>query len=675
MNNGVPLQNNSNGAAPATNAGSNAGAGSGGSGLQNNSTSQPGKGSGRFTNLQSYINANQGAGNNISNAVQKNVSNSVAGNQQIAQTADTTGQQNVNQGNQIIAQGQQFQTQMSAPTFTPDQAIQFAQNQGNVQAVNNLETGKAIDTTALQQQNQQANSAAATFENQANQYQQQAGTETGQQNLLGQTYGGQYKPVYSAGDSRLDNMLLQATPGSLNSLQSAIGGINQNANTIASDVANQATGIQNLGTQQTNLGQQLQTTTTGNVNNLQTSLQNQIPTFNQNIAAGQKSAQEFLDFNNQAISNDQFKQLYGVDKTGYGGNQDLFNQFGLQQGQQTFNEFNNPDLKLNSVATLGPNAQSWQDVSNQQNVNQYAALAQLANIDKNNYALTQASTINPQGYTLNTGANSLEGQIQAQKDAFLQDAMNKVISSSNGYVNGVKGTASVNVGNVLNNLNGIYNSGDIGMQYTTGDNTWGNGAAAYNGPSLLADNSARTAATNEGTTNQGYIPKAFGAYSGIEAANPALGILNNALPNNPIQQGVAAVGNLANQAANIATTAFGGSVGNDIGRGEWWGQHQTSGRSQDEFLNSNLSKQIQDYLNQQGFNNYITNTGVQTADNTGLQAINKFGYSNPGGDINLSSTTVGAGPQQGIYQPAVQQALQQLAGGTAAGGQKIVNQS
>jgi hypothetical protein len=705
LNNGVPLQNNTNNNnQQQNNQGSNAGAGSGGSGLQNQSAGDGSKqGSGRFTNLQQYIGANQGAGNNISSNVQSNIGNAVKSNQQAAQSADTTGQSNVTAGNALIAQGQGFQNQMSDKSFTPDQAVAFAQNNGNVQAVNNLETGKAIDVNALNAQNQTANSAAANYQQQAGQYQGQVGNDLGQQQLLKNVYGNQNHPGYTQGDNLLDMLMLQQTPGSLSNLQNAVQGINTNANQVVGDVANQAAGIQNLGTQQSALGAQLQNTTNANVQGLQTNLQNQLPGFNKNITDQVTQANQFLDFNNQAITDDAFKAKYGVDKATYGGNSDLFNKFGLQNNQQTFNVFNNPNLSLSNVASnIGQQAQNWQQVANQQNVNQYAALAQLANIQKPNYALMKATDITGP-YTLNTGDTSLEGMINKAQQDFMKQAQGETVTGYNNYINGVRGSSTANLGNVLNTGGNIWGTPDIGTQYTqNGSDYWGTTAAgydptlapgyvgaanpttgnpAYNGginanpasnPTFFGGSAS--AAARDNAAPQGPIPvqatghgiaTAVGSFYGGPVGGMAAGAAYNNMPHNPLQGALEGINNISNQLT--------GNSGDDVGAGEWWARHQTEGNSQKDFAGSALGKQIEMQLNKEGFNNYITQNGVKSYDFSDLGNIGKFGYGPQvpsGNNVSIGATTVGANaPKPGFYNPDQQAALQQLAG--AHGGQVL----
>lgn len=158
-------------------------------------------GSGRFANLQKYIQANQGT--NLGQ-----------------QTAAKIGQQAQQAQTQIGQQGQQLESQIGGERQRLGQGAESlfqsirdnpveAAGQG-LQEFSRLRTGQANAPQAdLNQAQQQAQNVQ--------QLAQQAGSEAGRFQLLKQFYG---TPTYTTGQQRLDQLLLQASPDQARSLQS-----------------------------------------------------------------------------------------------------------------------------------------------------------------------------------------------------------------------------------------------------------------------------------------------------------------------------------------------------------------------------------------------------------------------------------------------------------------------
>lgn len=186
--------------------------------------SPKGKGSGQYANIQSYLDANKDQADQMGQKITTNV----------AKEADDA-----------TAKVQEFSAK--APTvqaYDPNEAIKKAtalSDQEKAQYKEVKKTGgytgpATVDGVSGYQDAQKAASSAA-------QNVQNAGTETGQQQLLKQTYA---RPQYSAGENRLDQVLLQNSAGSranLENLSQKYAGIDKmfsDASTSVGDAINKA---------------------------------------------------------------------------------------------------------------------------------------------------------------------------------------------------------------------------------------------------------------------------------------------------------------------------------------------------------------------------------------------------------------------------------------------------
>lgn len=211
---------------------------------QPRSSQQP-KGSGRFSNLKNYINANKdynAAGGGISGKIQEQGSQRLSN---IRQGIEASKNQVQNQSNQLRdtfgTQGEQLQQQ----AFQDPNAI--LQNQPQLDQFQKLRNGGY--TGDIQNLGNDNNKFAQNIQG-LQQQAQDAGTEQGRFGLLRSRFS---QPGYSTGQQRLDQLLLQATPGSARSLRSGL-----------QDMAQQATGLQTdlqgqVSSQQQELGNLAQT--------------------------------------------------------------------------------------------------------------------------------------------------------------------------------------------------------------------------------------------------------------------------------------------------------------------------------------------------------------------------------------------------------------------------------
>ena len=301
--------------------------------------------SGQFTNLQNYLNANQGAGQQIAGVIgqsgqnQANAIGTAAGNAQgviggqIAAENANIGQASgwantIDQSNAPVMNTAFDETPNStAPTpaqlggaagllNTLNSTGQLGDFQSILAGQNNSATLQGQATQALNPIQNQVNNLN-TFANQAN-------SETGRFGLLQQTLG---RAGYNQGEQGIDQFLLQTSPGNiLGNLQTGLTNTAVGAgNTLANTQGNLSAGINALnpasaaaaaqlsgaigttaqpgttsgsfvGTGTGQLGQ-LQQNLIGNQNQLNTQATTDLTNLQQALAAGQINSQQFADIN------------------------------------------------------------------------------------------------------------------------------------------------------------------------------------------------------------------------------------------------------------------------------------------------------------------------------------------------------------------------------------------
>ena len=221
----------------------------------------PNASSGKFTNIQNIISANQGAGQRLANvttgAVDRNVQQ--AG-QQVNQFGQQIGQK-IGQEKERIETGKQqisdviakaaapTQVQPADTTSAPAQApvqnpFAMLDDQNQFNALRQVVTGQS-NVADIGQQKQQMFSTASGALTQAQQEARQLANERGRFNLLRKAVGG---PMYSSGMAGLDNVLMSTEGGRT---------LNQ---ALQSNMTNLGARGQELNTQRETLGQQLSQT-------------------------------------------------------------------------------------------------------------------------------------------------------------------------------------------------------------------------------------------------------------------------------------------------------------------------------------------------------------------------------------------------------------------------------
>ena len=157
----------------------------------------PQKSSGQYTNIQSYLDANKTQADQMGQKITDDVS---------TQADDAQSKINSYQGQQIKAE-----------TYDPNEAIGRATDLQDAEKAKYKEVKQTGGYTGPQSVDQaQGYQETQTAAQKASQNIKNAGSEFGQQQLLKDTYS---KPTYSAGQNKLDQVLLANSAGSKQNLQ------------------------------------------------------------------------------------------------------------------------------------------------------------------------------------------------------------------------------------------------------------------------------------------------------------------------------------------------------------------------------------------------------------------------------------------------------------------------
>jgi hypothetical protein len=333
----------------------------------NNARRREPQGSGRFSNLQKYIGANQQyneAGGGMAGKIQEQSSSRLDSIRQGIQNQKTQAQNQYNQLQQNLGQqGQQLQQQ----AFQDPNAI--LQNQQQLSEFQKLRTGGyGQDIQGLAQGVNQFQPGIQGLQQAA----QQAGTEQGRFQLLRNRFA---QPGYSTGQQRLDQLLLQATPGAARSLKTGLQGFAQEAGTLQSglesDIQSRQSELQGLaGQRQSEIQNLLQYGTTEGLESElgQRGLTDIEQGLNQQLESLRQTAPE------------QYQQLLSRVQSGSVLESDLPT-LGLQAGQNLYNldlaQYLSPeDVMQGRLAQA-----TAQQVASPDEIRRYQALQQLGQMD------------------------------------------------------------------------------------------------------------------------------------------------------------------------------------------------------------------------------------------------------------------------------------------------------
>lgn len=517
-------------------------------------------GSGRYTNLQKYIGANQGASDRLYQGINNRIGQTSDPKKKEAETQASAVREGIQQGAQTLERGQGYYNQMQDQNFN---AKDFAADQNRLNDYSQFRTGTAVDQNALQTQNTNAQAANMQAQDAYNQRLNQVGTEAGRFDLLKETFGGRnaYRPTYSAGQQRLDQLFLQAGAGNKvgqiqNDLRGNVNALNQNLSGLQGQVTQQ---IGDLGTQQSALSGNIQ----NKANQLETGyigdIQGQVAGVN---TARDAERKKYNDFVQQILDTGRGRETSNQ----LDGN--LFNEAQLRAGEQTYNFLKNPTLTSQQFQNIDTrNAADYRDIANQGNVDYYDSLSKLAGIN-NSKLNAVGQLIDPttgglnRAASLKTGEGSLRAGIDNAGEQFWNNAQNAMIQGFGSDAGS----------------SGVFGSG---------------GDAQAMAQIKLADY-----LKSQGFNPQTAIAKGpespMGTISGY-AANP-LGGASLDLLNSMLGGSGSMVGNIAGGLNQL--------TGGDSGSGK-----AANYRAQNALL-GNLNQYLQDA----GYNNYLTTSGVKNTD-------------------------------------------------------------
>lgn len=350
------------------------------------------KGSGRFTNIQKYINANQGAGTRLATGVGNKIESKVNPEVQKSQDNLSSLRQGIQAGQGKLEAGQQYNTQANDANFN---AQEFAQNQDNVNNFNQYRTGQAFDEAALQNQAQTAQAQNLSAQQIAQQAAQQFGSEQGRQQLLKQTFSPGRN--YSVGQQRLDNLFLQQAAPELQQIQGNLSNAQKSLTSTGSLLNNQNPTIQGLADQEQTLAGGIQTGINNRANDLVTNINSTAESVNK----------ARLDQQNDA--NQQFQNL----TSGKNISKDFANNLQLNDQDRLLNVLKNDGniddyLKFNNTMLTSPD-----QLATSQDRAKYDAISQLAGIDPNQRAIkndTQVANAVDYNNKLRTDLDSAQQQ-------------------------------------------------------------------------------------------------------------------------------------------------------------------------------------------------------------------------------------------------------------------------
>lgn len=395
------------------------------------SGSAPGaQGSGRFTNLQKYMDANKGASDTLGaranntlnrgfNQEQTKVSDA---NSKIAEaygqgrnTIDTQGTQYKNQLGQIGQNLGTFQTFDNRGQF--DQAGQQAQALTQDQAYGNLSQGNAVDQAALTAQQQAAANQAQGLLGTAQTNLQNIQTDQGRNNLFSQVL--QPKQGYSSGQRSFDKLFLG---GALGGIQQNLQGKQTLANQILKDTNLQGTNVNTLIGDEANLLKEFKAQALANQNLFNDKLDTRA---NIDFVRDMRT-KRYNDIMSGLQSGNVSKDV--ADQLGLSGLDTYINNNQAAPTGQTQTQKNlvgtynilNDDNALNKYFTQAGNAQNFQDIIGQQDFDASQALAALSGTKGRVDGVSQlgSSIAATQGKSLDSLAKDIQASDKNFKDQY-----------------------------------------------------------------------------------------------------------------------------------------------------------------------------------------------------------------------------------------------------------------
>jgi hypothetical protein len=337
--------------------------------MQSQRAQQP-KGSGRFTNIQKYLQANQGAGQRLAGGIGTKVKSQVEPQKQQAVSQASQIAEQVGKAQTRLGQGQALQQQVGQQGFD---VVGFAAQQPNVQEFTQFRTGQAINEAELQKQAQANQMQAMQAQAAAQTLGQQLGTEGGRQQLLKQTFSPTKN--YSIGQQRLDQLFLQQAAPQIQNLRSDVLGSAQQLGGILTENEKKQQAIRDIAAQEADVAKGLTGIITGKEEDVVKAAEARAEAVNNAREQAQKSAR--TNFQNL---------LEGKEIS-----QDFAKQMGLKEEDRLLNVLRDQGgiddyLKFNAAMLQGAN-----QLASQEQRQKYDAIARLAGLDPDEMRIRQQS--------------------------------------------------------------------------------------------------------------------------------------------------------------------------------------------------------------------------------------------------------------------------------------------
>lgn len=401
------------------------------------------QGSGRFTNLQKYLTANEGAGQRIAGRVGQQVQGDIQQKQQQAQDyysklgqsvsqAQQTAQTGAGYAQQLKNIGQSIQgAQYQAPTEGQIQQGPLRQEQGldaitaftsdpnQFKQFQDIQSGRAINEDLLRLQQQKAMRGAGEFAGQVQGAQEALGSEQGRFDLLRQTFGGAARPGYTTGQQRLDQLFL--TRGGLGDIRRDVNEQARIAQQLGKDVSQSAQNVANITAQEQGLLGDIRSQAEANEQAYLDMLSSYIDPTN----IGREQEWESLQTAVSAYKPSDVPQTAG-EPVNTGFTADQMAALGVDATQGVYNVFDNI-VDASDIAARGRAATGYQDIASQADVDRYSALSQILGMTPEEQRLTQASDLGA-AFTAKEGVEGLASRLEAADKAFREQAAKDLVN-------------------------------------------------------------------------------------------------------------------------------------------------------------------------------------------------------------------------------------------------------
>ena len=385
------------------------------------------QGSGQFINIQSYLDSNKQAGDQLSGRIGQHLQSGRQEKRDVAQGhyGDLQGQ--LGQARQTLGQGSQYLGQLrNIGQNIEDRRGSEGYGQGGYGIrdfskgpeygqFQNIRSGSAIDERGLGDQYSEGSRHAADYRQSALGAESSLGSNRGREQLLGDVYSSS-NPGYSRGSASFDNLFLGGQ--GLRDLRQDTGEAARTAEQFARQFGGQADQVRNVADRERDLLNRIDEQTSSNASNFLNVLGSHAGAVNTQRDAEWKALNDAVRSYGEGGGRVSIG-LPGTETQAGGLTSEQLERLGLDSGpHRTYNVL--PGLEgASDIARQGRSAQGYRDVASGEDVSRYAELAKLAGIDP--LSLQEGSNIGS-AYSAIEGDNSLASRLSQAEEAFNQNA-------------------------------------------------------------------------------------------------------------------------------------------------------------------------------------------------------------------------------------------------------------